>query len=165
MGHGAGSDLAMTSRLAPPQSRLCSPAPPKGGANAKYKSAQLAHQTSVIPRPVLKLGVGIRSPYTEIGIQSVPRGNGLPRRSSLAPRNDRSVESSAPIQTMPRSAAPLRGSPQCAHWGKGSPEYRPWPEGKDRTQYRHFFSRLAVSLPRRPLRRCAPAPLKGAPRA
>ena len=61
----------------------------------------------------------------------------------------------------PRSAAPLRGSPQCAHWGKGSPESDAVQTEKDRTQCRPFFSLLAVSLPRRPLRRSAPAPPEG----
>ena len=55
--------------------------------------------TSVIPpkgtrrqsrrRERAKPDVGIRSPYAAVGVKSVPRGCGLPRRSSLTPRNDR----------------------------------------------------------------------------
>ena len=47
--------------------------------------------------------------YAAVGIRTVPRGCGLPRRSFLAPRNDSLVESLAPFSS-PALRSPLRGA-------------------------------------------------------
>ena len=79
--------LVLTATRARKSAGLLAPqsAAPEGGAKAKYKSAQPAYQTSVIPRPVLKLVVGIRFPLRRSWYSACPKGMRI--ATSLVPRS------------------------------------------------------------------------------
>ena len=135
MGHGAGQkrQYAVQTILFPIGSlsalsvSLALDSSPEGGAKGVYKSAQPAHQTSVIPpkgtrrqsrrRERAKPDVGIRSPYAALILCTLPRDADcrVARPSLLAMTGQFSL---ARRFRQNREALPLLGEVPSAHTGE-----------------------------------------------